>query len=293
MVKTTIIGASGFIGRHLFKKYRETAPETIGTRFSHGDTELRPFDICRPDLKAIVPTGSEVRAVIIASAKPNIGYCEQHREEAFAVNVAGTLELVRQAVNLGLQPIFLSTDYVFDGRAGHYDDAAVTCPTTEYGRQKQAVENEIPALTDNYLILRLSKIYGTQKGDGTLLDEIASALTAGKEVRAATDQIFSPTHVDDLVRAIVSIQELGLRGTINVCAPESISRCDVAICMARSLGLPDSRVAPISLHDLPGMEDRPLNTSMTCPRLTAEVGQTFAPLQGSIDAVAAQWKNTL
>ncbi len=293
MVKTTVIGASGFIGRHLLQKFRETVPETIGTRFSHGDADLRPFDICRPDLSAIVPPGCGIHAVLIASAKPNIGFCEQHPEEAFAVNVEGTIELVRQAVQMGLQPIFLSTDYVFDGKTGHYDDLAPTRPTTEYGRQKQAVEMEIPRLTDDYLILRLSKIYGTQRGDGTLLDEIASALVSGKEVRAATDQFFSPTHVDDLVRAITAIQNIGLRGTINVCSPDAVSRYHVAASLAAALGLPPSRVTPISLHDLPGMSNRPLNTSMECTRLTVEIGPAFTPLPSAIELVAAQWKNTL
>lgn len=293
MVKTIIIGASGFIGRRLFQKYREAAPETIGTRFSRGGPDLKPFDICRPDLASLVPKDAEVRAVLIASAKPNIGYCEQHKEEAYAVNVQGTLALIRQAAQLGLQPIFLSTDYVFEGTSGGYGDEASTCPTTEYGRQKQAVENEIPQITDNYLILRLSKIYGTEKGDGTLLDEIAQALAAGKEVRAATDQIFCPTHVDDLVSAIMAIQSAGLRGTLNVCAPAGVSRYAVAAAIAQALGLPASRVAPVALHALPGMSGRPLNTSMTCQRLTAKIGTVFSPLSNAIESVAAQWKSTL
>ena len=290
MVKTTIIGASGFIGRHLFKKYRETDPETVGTSFSRAGTDLQFFDIRHPDLGVLNLQNRGVRALLIASAKPNIGYCEQYKEEARVVNVLGMSELIRQAVQQGLQPIFISSDYVFDGRTGAYDDAAKTCPTTEYGRQKQAVENELPRLTDNYLILRLSKIYGTLKGDGTLLDEIASALVAGKKVCAATDQIFSPTHIDELVKAIIAIQSRGLRGTFNVCSSVGCSRYDVAIAMAKALGLPTSCVTPVSLHDFPGMSGRPLNTSMRCARLTAELGQFFTPLQNRIDTVAAQWK---
>lgn len=290
MVKTAIIGASGFVGRHLFKKYREIHPDTVGTSFSQPSLDLRRFDLRCPDLAALNLPDHGVRAVLITSAKPNIGYCEKNRDEAYAVNVRGMIELIRQTAKLGLQPIFLSTDYVFDGRTGHYDDRARTNPSTEYGKQKQAVENEIPRLTDNYLILRLSKIYSTQKGDGTLLDELAGSLVAGKEVRAATDQVFSPTHVDDLVNAIVAIQDHGLRGTINVCSPESRSRYEVAVSLARAMEIPVEKVAAVSLHDLPGMSDRPLNTSMGCPRLANEIGQTFTPLEAGVKSIAAQWK---
>lgn len=290
MVKTTIIGASGFIGRHLFKKYRETYPDTIGTSFSTVNSDLKTLNVAHPDLRITDQVG--VRAVVIAAANPNIGYCETHRDEAFAVNVRGMLELIRQAVERGIQPIFLSSDYVFDGNVGGYDDEASTNPSTEYGRQKQAVENELPRLTNNYLIVRLSKIYGTQKGDGTLLDEIACALLAGKEVRAATDQIFSPTHVNDLVNAVVAIQGRGLRGTVNVSASTSLSRYEVAVAIAQALALPPSRVTPVSLHDLPGMAGRPLNTSLKCSRLTTEVGAVFQPLETSIESVVTQWKNS-
>jgi dTDP-4-dehydrorhamnose reductase len=288
VIKTTIIGGSGFVGRHLFAKYRETYPDTIGTSFSRTGVGLKPFDLRQPNLRELLPAGDNGRAVLIASAKPNVGYCAQHPQESHAVNVQGTLELIHQTVQLGLQPIFLSSDYVFDGRTGAYEDDAPTNPGTEYGRQKQAVENEIPQITDNYLILRLSKIYGTVKGDGTLIDEFASSLIAGKEMRAATDQIFSPTHVDDLVNAIIAIQDKDLTGTINVCAPTAYSRYDIAVTVALALGLPTSRITAVSLNDLPGMADRPLNTSMQNSRLTTEIGQTFTALPDHIAALTVQ-----
>ena len=290
MVKTAIIGASGFVGRHLFKKYLSAFPDTVGTSFSQSNPALHPFDIRRPDLAALKLQSLGVQSLLITSAKPNIAYCERNPDAARAVNVEGMLELIRQAVNFGIQPIFFSSDYVFDGRTGNYDDDAPTHPAREYGRQKQAVENELPRLTDNYLILRLSKIYGTQKGDGTLLDDLAKSLQSGAEVCAATDQIFSPTHVDDLVNAIVTIQERGLCGTINVCAPEAHARYEVAVALARSLGLSSSRVTPVSLHDLPGMSSRPLNTNMRSTRLAKEVGAVFTPLQVGVETIAAQWQ---
>lgn len=291
MVRTAIIGASGFVGRHLFARFRTVDPETVGTSFLHGVGGLEYFDVRTPDLASLRLQERGVRAVLIASAKANVGYCQENAEDAAAVNVSGTLELIRQAVRLKLQPIFISSDYVFDGLTGDHDDDAPTNPSTEYGRQKQTVENELPRISDNYLILRLSKIYGDQKGDGTLIDDLANSLMNGREVRAATDQRFSPTYVDDLVSAIAKIQERGLGGVLNVSAPTSYSRFEVAVAVARELGLPASRVTPVRLHDFPGMSYRPLNTSLLCSRLAAEVGAEFTPIERHIASVAAQWKN--
>lgn len=157
MIKTAVIGASGFIGSHLCKSYRRVYPDAAGTTFSGTQPGLTYFDIRQTalDLLRLEETGH--RAVLIASAKPNVEFCEREKEAARAVNVLGTIELIRQISRTSLQVIFLSSDYVFEGRAGQYDDNAETQPTTEYGRQKVQVEKELPSLTDNYLILRLSK----------------------------------------------------------------------------------------------------------------------------------------
>ena len=223
-VKTAVIGDSGNVGRYLWRSYRRAYPDCVGTSFSHPGDGLTFFDIRKPDLAALRLEETGHQALAICSANPNVASCEQQKEAAYSVNVEGTLELIRQAGRTALQVIFFSTDYVFEGRQGPYDDDAPTRPTTEYGRQKVAVEKALPSLAKNWLILRLSKIFASEKGDRTLLDEIASSLAAGRVVRAARDQIFCPTHVDDLVQAVQGVQALGLKGVMNVAHPRRWSR---------------------------------------------------------------------
>lgn len=290
MVKTAVIGASGFVGRHLCSAYRRHFPDTVGTTFTTSREDLTLFDLRQPalDLLRLEQTGH--RAVLIASAKPNIEFCEREKEAAYAVNVRGTIELIRQISRTSMQAIFLSSDYVFEGLTGNYDDYHETNPTTEYGRHKVAVEKALPELTDNYLILRLSKMFGVVKGDRTLLDDIAGTLAGGAHIRAASDQFFCPTHIEDLTRAIDAIQDRGVRGVMNVCGPEPCSRYQVACAIAKALEIEPSRVENIHLHDIPSMAGRPLNTTMKCSRLAEEIGLHFHPLQSSIEQVARQWK---
>ena len=289
VIKTAVIGASGFIGSHLCKSYRRAYPDAVGTTFSGTQPSLTYFDIRKTALDSLRLEETGHLAVLIASAKPNVEFCEREKEAAYAVNVLGTIELIRQISRTSLQVIFLSSDYVFEGRTGQYDDDAQTCPTTEYGRQKAQVEKELPALTDNYLILRLSKIFGTDKGDRTLLDDIACSLSSGRRVRVARDQIFCPTDVSDLVRAIQAIQSRDLRGVLNVCNPESCSRHSIARSLAGALRVDSTLVESIGLHDIPAMAGRPLNTSMKCSRLSREAGASFQPLQASVEIVAKNW----
>src|SRR6266850_1077079 len=290
LIKTAVIGASGFIGLHLWQACRARFPDCVGTSFSSQQAGLVPFDIRNPRLAALGLEETGHQAVLIASAKPNIAYCEQNREVAYAVNVAGTLELVRQVARTSMQVIFLSSDYVFDGKGGPHDDDHPPAPTTEYGRQKAEVERVLPTLTPNYLVLRLSKIYTVQKGDGTLLDEMAALLAAGKEVRAARDQIFCPTRIDELVTTVQAVQDRGLRGVVNVCNPERWARADMALALAEEMMVPRSLVKAIALYDIPAMRGRPLDTSMRTSRLAKEVGARFTPLRQDIRRVAQLWR---
>lgn len=282
MVKTAVIGASGFVGQHLLATYRKSYSNCIGTSFSSSSPHLIPYDLRHSRFSQLGLEDEGYQAVIIASAKPNIAYCETCKTEAYEVNVRGTLNQIEQIGKTSMQVIFFSTDYVFDGRDGLYDDGASTAPSTEYGRQKALVEKEIPSLTDNYLILRLSKIYGTRKGDGTLLDEFAKSFAEKRIVRAARDQFFSPTFVDDLVLAVLSLQQLGKRGLFNVCSPERWSRLAIAEQVAEIMGVCSRLIEPISLYEIPSMVGRPLDTSMRCSRLRNETKIMFSPLQNNI-----------
>jgi dTDP-4-dehydrorhamnose reductase len=272
--------------------YRSRFPDCIGTSFSAENPGLRRFDIREPDVTALNLEEAGHQAVLIASAKPNIAYCEQNKEAAYAVNVKGTLELIRQIGRTRMQAIFLSSDYVFEGKAGPHDDDHPTRPATEYGRHKAEVEREIPSLAANHLMLRLSKIYDTQKGDKTLLDEMAAQLAGGRVVRAARDQIFCPTNVADLVRVVQQIQDHGMKGVVNACNPERWSRHDIAMALASAMQVDSSLVKAISLYDIPAMAGRPLDTSMKSSRLAKELQPRFVPLRSDIERVAALWRGS-
>ena len=290
MIKTAVIGASGYIGRHLLDKYREQFPQCVGTSYSDRVPHLIPFDIREPDFEFscdLESTGHE--AAVIASAIPNISYCENQPVDAYEVNVAGTLKLLMNLSETSLRIIFLSTDYVFDGVQGNFDDNHRTNPSTNYGKHKETIERAITELTDNFLVIRLSKIYGLRKGDNTILDEAASLLHNNAQVFGASDQYFCPTYIGDIVQAIIDVQEENLAGIINICSPEIWSRFEMYTKLAQLMDKDKSLVKEINLYDWPEMRGRPLNTSMVCSRLHQETRTEFVCLEESIDKVARNY----
>jgi dTDP-4-dehydrorhamnose reductase len=290
-LKTAVIGASGYVGRFLWRSYAAEFPGAVGTSFSCKEPGLVTFDIRKPELDLLQLENSGHAAVLISAAKPNIDFCQREREAALAVNVTGTLELIRQIAATAMQVIFISSDYVFHGDRGAYTEASSPLPTTEYGRQKALVEKEIPNITDNYLILRLSKVFGLVRGDRTLLDDLASNLVEGKKLRVAQDQFFCPTYVGDVVNALHSIQARGLRGLVNLCSPEVWSRHQIAMAMRAGLAAAPELIEAINLHDIPAMSGRPLDTSMHCSPQLTEVGFQFTPLTQCLDRVMANYRS--
>lgn len=289
-MKTAVVGASGFIGAAFLRAVRERHPDAVGTSFSRPEPGLVPFDLAKPDIAPLRLRETGHEAVLVTSARHGFRPCEEQREATRAVNVAGTLELARQCAREGLRVIFLSSDVVFAGAKGPYDDAAVPAPTTEYGRQKAEVERELPLAAPRHLILRLSKVFGLRKGDGTLFDEMAQKLSAGRELLAAEDHVFCPTFIDDLTRALLAVQERGLEGVVNLAAPECWPRHRMALALARALGADEGLVKKVRLHELPGMAGRPTDSSMLCARLARECPVRFTPLEECLERLAVQYR---
>lgn len=293
MLKTAVIGATGYIGSFLLNRYREFFPDCIGTGFSRTRNDLIPFDLAHPEITALNLKETGHQAVIIASARSSVVWCESHQKEAYDVNVRGTLKLVEQLEKSSLTTIFLSSDYVFDGQKGNYSDQAETNPTTEYGKQKAEVEREIPNLTKNYIILRLSKIYGTQWQDGTLLDTLANSLMKGQEVEAAKDKIFNPTHLNDFAAMVFFIQQQKVSGLFNLCNSHFYSRHQITCKLTQALGMPLTQVKPIFLRENLALKHIPLNTSLISSSIFDKLQSSFLSLDEAIHRIASNWNGKL
>ncbi|MCZ6676206.1 MAG: sugar nucleotide-binding protein [Candidatus Poribacteria bacterium] len=285
--QTAVIGANGFLGSHFLRALRKFYPDCSGTT-------REDMDLSAPDIGPLRLRESGDRDAIIAAAITGVAHCEQDSAGTRACNVAGTLELARQLTAVGVVPIFFSSDYVFDGARGGYADDAVTYPINEYGRQKAEVERRLWKICDgDVLIIRLSKVFGLDKGDGTLLDEMASRLSQGLLVRAACDQIFCPVLVDDVVKMVMALQQARATGIINVCSPEAWRRLDLALAMADVLDVDGALVQEISLDDLGEPFRRPKRTNLICQRLRETADIEFVPTARCIEQVARNYRRKI
>jgi len=281
--KTIIIGANGYIGKFFHQSYLEFYSDSLGIR-------RKDLDLLNPQLKKVLPRGHDYKDALILAGVSKVARCENETNLAKSINVAGIGQLIEQCIDLGVRPVFASTDYVFDGKTGKYTETSSCAPTTHYGKQKLEIEQLLPELCgDNYLIVRFSKVYSSDAGDDSLLNSMAYQLIRQKALKVATDQFFCPTHIDDVLRGVHLIQASGESGVFHVCSDEVWKRYDIAIAIAEELGVSKSLVEPISLLDMDDIA-RPLNTSMTPARLKKMIDWKPISLRRSIQKIGEAWK---
>ncbi|MCB1110522.1 MAG: SDR family oxidoreductase [Chlamydiia bacterium] len=277
-----VIGSGGFIGRHLVKTFNAQV-------YTHYRRAPFLLDLKAPSLESL-PI-KECTHAIIAAGCADINACTRLPEETHLINVKGTLELTKQCIEKGLFPVLFSTDYVFDGQAGDYTEESPLSPINVYGKQKAELEKCVTEITGgNHLILRLSKIYSTEKGSKTLIDEMVQHLIEGRPIRAAVDQVFCPLHVEDLMQCIKLLLEKGERGLFNCGGREKLSRYDLALKVAQALGVSEALVEPISLDHLEG-SPRPKATALSSDKLYKTVLVNPQTIDQSIRLLTSRRKN--
>jgi dTDP-4-dehydrorhamnose reductase len=178
----------------------------------------RPGDV-RLDVRA-----ADQVADLVGRVRPRAVVHAAYRQDgpgARDVTATGSGIVAEAAAAAGARLVHLSTDVVFDGRAGrpYREDDPVT-PLSAYGEAKADAEARVAAADPDAVLVRTSLVYG---GPGR---------PASPHERAArdpdrafyTDEIRCPVQVDDLAAAVLELCRLDVAGPLHVAGPEALSR---------------------------------------------------------------------
>jgi dTDP-4-dehydrorhamnose reductase len=278
--KAAVIGASGYVGRYLLSAL---GPRGIGTGHARADN-LIPFDIAADPVQRLVDAaGGRLSHVFLAGGATNPERCARAPGATRIINVANTIRVMKEAMDKGATPVFLSTDYVFRGDAGGYREAGTPDPTTEYGRQKAEVEAWMKDSDQSWIIARLSKVVGLELDAQSVIGQWAAEMNAGKPTRSADDQIFSPAWAQDIGRALAALADGGQTGVWHVAGPAPVSRYDLARLLVDEIARvnPSARIdlSPCKLNDIGFAETRPLKTWLNTEKLQAFLPWKFRTMQ--------------
>ncbi len=241
MAKVKILGTglSGLVGSRI--------TELLSDKYEFENLSLETgIDIT--DKSAIEKIVNDFSGEIILhlAAKADVDKCEKDKPEgengaAFKINVLGTQNLIDAAKKTGKKIIYISTDFVFSGEntpEEGYSEEDKPSPVNWYGQTKFEGEKRISSSGLAFIIARICYPYRTSfplKKD--FFRAILERLKEGKEVRAITDHLMTPTFIDDIAFGLDQLMETKSQGIYHVVGSQFITPHEAALLIAKTFNL--------------------------------------------------------
>lgn len=279
--RALVTGASGFIGGAVARLLRQRGWSVLGTALSRANAGRVHLDVRDPAAVSRAVGEFQPQVVVHAAAEGSADRCEDNPERAWEINVKGTQHLAEAAERTGAKLVLLSSDYVFDGSGGPFDEKSVPRPINVYARAKVAAE-AIAAGLRSFAVARTTVVYGWDPASRNFLAQLVARLQAGLPMQIPTDQCNHPTYVEDLAEALARICAVG-QGIFHVVGPEAMERQAFALLACEVFDLPARLIEPVSSHELGQRAARPRLNRLLTPRL-AELGIAMRGPRAGLEA---------
>jgi dTDP-4-dehydrorhamnose reductase len=197
-MKIAVIGAGGRLGAALMREYRNKF-DLIG--FDRQALDLGNTGQLREKIGTL-----DADVVINCAALTNVDYCQTHRDEAFRINAEAPGVLAEICRDRNAKLIHFSTDYVFDGKKREpYTEKDEANPISVYGESKRAGEQNVLAVRDRHLVVRVSWVFGPDRP--SFIDGLIKRAQENDRVDAIGDKFSTPTYtldIAEMLRAVVA-----------------------------------------------------------------------------------------
>jgi len=218
--------------------------------------------------------------IIHLAAKTDVDLCEKEKKLAeksktWQVNVVGSENLAKISQKLDLKMVYISTDFVFDGKKkGAYQEEDLPNPINFYGQTKFIGEKIVQKYLKRFLICRLSYPYGGShflKKD--FVARIRKQFISGNKILGATDQLITPTLISDIAYALDSLISKKCRGIYHVAGSSVISPYQLSLEIAKRFGYDITLIRKTNWQDFYKMRTkRPQYLQISNEKLVCDTG---------------------
>ena len=205
-MRVLLIGANGMLGKDIVQEWKDDELIPATSR----DADIRNYE----QVERLI-TATRPEWIVLTAAYTDVDGSERDPEGAFAVNGKGTENVAVVAEKYGAKVLYISTDYVFDGKGTRpYEPADPIAPINVYGESKARGEQAIQAGLRDWCIVRTSWLFGAS--GSSFPEKILRAAETRPELTVVSDQVGSPTYTRDLAAAIRGLVHADARGFVNV-----------------------------------------------------------------------------
>ena len=254
-----VTGAGGLIGHHLVLAAPRFAPDWQVIGLTRAQLDLTDFNAVRAAFMGVRP-----RLLIHCAALSRSPACQENPSLARKLNVEATACLAELAADISF--IFFSSDLVFDGRQGNYDESAQPNPLSVYAETKIAAEQVVLA-NPKHTVVRISLNGGTSPaGDRGFNEQMRRAWQAGTTLKLFVDEFRCPMPAIVTARAIWELVAQRKPGLYHLAGSQRLSRWQVGQLIAARSPQLNPRLEPASRKDYDG-PPRPSDTSLNCAKI--------------------------
>jgi dTDP-4-dehydrorhamnose reductase len=251
-----IFGASGLLGQALVREW--SGDEVMGLRSR--DADIRDAGAVQEVVERTRPDW-----IVLAAAYADVDGCESKPDHAFAVNRDGAVNVANAAKQVDAKLVFLSSDYVFDGKkTAPYEVDDPRNPQSVYGRSKAEAEVQLLDILPDCCIVRTSWLFGV--GGKCFPDTILKLATTRPTLDVVDDQRGCPTYCVDLARVIAELCRKGAHGIVHVTNAGDCSWFEFAREIVKDGGLA-SEVRAVSSRQMARPAPRPAYSVLSAASL--------------------------
>lgn len=279
--KILITGSNGLLGQklvHLLHDQKDV--EVIATSRGENRIELikgfvyEPLDITDAKAVATVMEKHAPDVVIHTAAMTNVDQCEEDREGCVQLNVEATRNIVNACEVQDSFLVHLSTDFIFDGEDGPYNEEAKPNPVSFYGETKLESEELVQQSKLRWAIVRTVLVFGISEkmSRSNIILWVKKSVEEGKTINVVNDQWRTPTLAEDLAKGCFLIATKKAEGIFNISGNELLTPYDMAMQTAEYFNLDKSYINETDGSKFQQKAKRPPKTGFDITKAQREVG---------------------
>lgn len=297
-MKILITGANGLLGQKLVsllapkKEINVIATARGKSRLSseYGSFLYESMDIANREEVIQVVSLHKPDVIINTAAMTNVDECEKEKQACMQLNVEAVKFLVEAAERTSAFLLHLSTDFIFSGEEGPYDEEGIPAPVNFYGESKLLGEQVVMERNIKWAIARTVLVYGIvpDMSRSNIILWVKGSLEAQKPIQVVDDQWRTPTLAEDLAMGCYLIAKQQAEGIFNISGSDMLTPYEMAMKTADFFGLDKSLITRTDSTKFTQPAKRPPKTGFIIEKAKSSLGYQPHSFDEGIKIVAEQ-----